>query len=143
MTNSRNIYDYLPQRVPFLFVDDIEQLTDESVITVFKFPKDWDVFYGHFPRYPIVPGTILTEAMAQAATILALHVHSQRGKLGMLVKISDAVFRNQVGPNDSIRVTGALRQQVTPFYTISVALETNNIKAATAELTIYVGDVNV
>ncbi len=55
----------LPQRDPFLFVDEIIELNDDSVRAGYTFKADNDVFKGHFPSEPVVPGVLLVECMAQ------------------------------------------------------------------------------
>jgi 3-hydroxyacyl-[acyl-carrier-protein] dehydratase len=110
----KNIEELLPHRAPFLFVDRIESATDEQTVAYKTFPGDAFFFEGHFPSYPIVPGVLLIETMAQAggAGVRSL------GKLGdealfFLASIEKAKFRRQVRPDEEIRLV-IDNQRITP-----------------------------
>lgn len=95
----------LPHRDPFLFVDRILEATDATIIGERTYAADWDFFRGHFPEYPVVPGVVLVESMAQCG---GAGVH-QLGVLGdslfFLASISSVKFRRQVRPGETVRMT--------------------------------------
>ena len=66
MSLTTNIEALLPHRKPFLFVDEIVSADDEGSVSTRKFTDEDFFFKGHFPQYPVVPGVILVETMAQA-----------------------------------------------------------------------------
>jgi 3-hydroxyacyl-[acyl-carrier-protein] dehydratase len=95
----------LPHREPFLFVDRIEKATNEEIVGYRKFTSSDFFFKGHFPQYPVVPGVIMVETMAQCggAGIMKL------GTLGsdalfFLGTITAAKFKRQVRPGDEVRM---------------------------------------
>ena len=67
-----------------------------------------DLFRGHFPEHPVLPGVILMEALAQAASICALLGRDGEGSIGFLTGIDKAKFRRQVMPGDTVRLEGRI-----------------------------------
>ncbi|HUZ18347.1 MAG TPA: 3-hydroxyacyl-ACP dehydratase FabZ [Spirochaetia bacterium] len=96
----------LPHRTPFLFVDTIEVSTKERTVGYRTFSADRDEFFrGHFPGYPIVPGVILIETMAQCggAGVKTLGIYPE-GALFFLALVERAKFRRQVRPDEVVRI---------------------------------------
>ncbi len=99
------IEELLPHRDPFLFVDRIER-TDEQEITGYKLFKPTEFFFkGHFPEYPVVPGVILVETMAQCGGAGVRSLGLLPGNaLFFLATIEKAKFRSQVRPGDEVKM---------------------------------------
>jgi len=93
----------LPHRAPFLFVDRLENLTENSVTGYRKYTDEDFFFKGHFPEFPVVPGVLLVEAMAQCGGA-ALKKQGKEGDIFFLASIEKAKFRRQVVPGDEIRM---------------------------------------
>ena len=100
-----NIESLIPHRDPFLFVDRIESADKERIVGYRTFRSGDFFFQGHFPEYPVVPGVILIETMAQCG---GAGVSSQgllpEGSLFFLATVDKAKFRNQVRPEDEVRL---------------------------------------
>ena len=113
-STARNILEILrllPHRYPFLLVDRILEMTPGPVVVGSKVKglKNVSVnepfFQGHFPDFPVMPGVLIVEAMAQTAGILVLHDMPDRAnKLVLLVAIENARFRRPVVPGDTLRM---------------------------------------
>ncbi|MNP61930.1 3-hydroxyacyl-[acyl-carrier-protein] dehydratase FabZ [compost metagenome] len=61
-------------------------------------------FTGHFPGYPVMPGVLITEALAQVGAVAILKVESNKGKIGFLASLDNFRFRGQVVPGDTLRL---------------------------------------
>ena len=98
------IEELLPHREPFLYVDRLEAVGEDQIVGYRTFSETEYFFKGHFPDYPVVPGVILVETMAQCggAGVRKLGVLGE--KLFFLATVDKAKFRKQVRPNDEVRI---------------------------------------
>ena len=98
------IENLLPHREPFLFVDEIVQADEKKIIARHVFTENEFFFSGHFPGYPVVPGVILVETMAQAGGAgLRKRGVLGDGSLFFLATVDKVKFRRQVRPGDEVR----------------------------------------
>ncbi len=98
------VTQYLPHRAPFLFVDQVSTRSDGVVVGSHRFHSDEFFFRGHFPDYPVVPGVILIESMAQcggAALVQSGVVPYEQHFF--LASVKSAKFRRQVRPDEEVR----------------------------------------
>ena len=98
------IESLLPHRAPFLFVDDIVEADKEKIIARHVFSEKEFFFAGHFPQYPVVPGVILVETMAQSggAGLRKLGILGDDA-LFFLASVDKVKFRRQIRPGDEVR----------------------------------------
>jgi beta-hydroxyacyl-ACP dehydratase FabZ len=95
----------LPHRYPFLLVDRIVELETDRVVGIKNVTVNEPFFQGHFPDFPVMPGVLIIEAMAQAAGVLVLKsIPDRENKLVLLVAVENARFRKPVVPGDSLRM---------------------------------------
>ena len=93
----------LPHRDPFVWVSRVlECEPGVSVKAELDVSPDLPLFKGHFPDYPVLPGVIIMEALAQAASFSILVAREAEGALGFFAGIDNAKFRNQVRPGDTL-----------------------------------------
>ncbi len=95
----------LPHRYPFLLVDRIVEMEPERVVGIKNVTLNEPFFTGHFPAFPVMPGVLIVEAMAQAAGVLVLKsIADRENKLVLLAAIENARFRKPVVPGDQLRM---------------------------------------
>jgi 3-hydroxyacyl-[acyl-carrier-protein] dehydratase len=105
------IMERLPHRYPFLLVDKVLEMTPgKSIVAIKNVSVNEPFFTGHFPHYPVMPGVLIIEAMAQAAALFSFG-KDEGGlefdcakKAYYLVGVDDARFRRPVVPGDQLRL---------------------------------------
>lgn len=101
----QGIRDILPHRYPFLLVDRIEELEPDRIVGIKNVTINEPFFSGHFPEFPVMPGVLIVEAMAQVAGVLVLsQIEDRKNKLVLLACIEEAKFRKPVRPGDQLRI---------------------------------------
>jgi 3-hydroxyacyl-[acyl-carrier-protein] dehydratase len=101
----QEISQLLPHRYPMLMVDRIVDISADSIVGIKNVTVNEPHFTGHFPSFPVMPGVLIIEAMAQVAGILVgkLAPHT-RGKVMFLASVDEAKFRRPVVPGDQLRI---------------------------------------
>jgi 3-hydroxyacyl-[acyl-carrier-protein] dehydratase len=101
------ILKLIPHRLPFLLIDRVEKLVpDVSAVGIKSVTVTEPHFAGHFPNYPVMPGVLIVEAMAQTAGCLVSYTEgygskkSSEGKLVYFASIDSAKFRKPVKPGE-------------------------------------------
>jgi len=106
--DANKIQEILPHRYPFLFIDRIvDYVPDESAHAIKCVTINEPFFQGHFPDRPIMPGVLIVEAMAQAASCLVVLENENKDSANLsvfLMKIDKARFRKPITPGDQIRM---------------------------------------
>jgi 3-hydroxyacyl-[acyl-carrier-protein] dehydratase len=98
------IENLLPHRAPFLFVDEIVEASKEKIVAKHVFTEKEFFFKGHFPEYPVVPGVILVETMAQSGGAGLRKIGVLGGDaLFFLATVDKVKFRRQIRPGDEVR----------------------------------------
>lgn len=118
MTNMeiREVLEYLPHRYPFLLIDRVLVCEPgKRVVALKNVTINEPFFQGHFPHYPVMPGVLIVEAMAQAAAILTFHSEKAKAderSVYFFVGIDNARFKKPVVPGDSLQLEVSLNRHV-------------------------------
>lgn len=108
MMDVKEIKEYIPHRYPFLLVDRVTELELGKTITAIKNVSINEPFFnGHFPDFPVMPGVLIVEAMAQAAGILGFKTQDKKptdGSIYLFVGVDDVRFKRQVVPGDQLEM---------------------------------------
>ncbi|MEG6615157.1 3-hydroxyacyl-ACP dehydratase FabZ [Peptococcaceae bacterium 1198_IL3148] len=101
--NINEIMEVLPHRYPFLLVDKIVEVEPgKRSVGIKNITINEPFFQGHFPGYPVMPGVLIIEAMAQVGAVALLSLPEYQGKLALFAGIDGARFRQQVMPGDQL-----------------------------------------
>ena len=132
-----NIQNYLPHRYPFLLIDKVIDIKkNESIIAQKNVSYNEPFFQGHFPDYPVFPGVLLLEAMAQATAILDIESNNRdmSKQLYYFVGVDRARFKKQVVPGDIIIINAKLNQSKSDIHKFSSECHVNDEVVCTSEL---------
>ena len=146
--NTEQVKKILPHRDPFLFIDsvesikipgqemvsgkiyDIKELQNVEVEAHYRTKKDHNIFAGHFPDYPILPGVVQVEMMAQATSFIVMLLNADPYSLKMdvaLLGINEARFRKPIFPEMDLKIVTKTLKIRGPMITSECKLYHNDI----------------
>lgn len=105
MLDITQIKEIIPHRYPFLLVDKILEVDEgKRAIGLKNVTANEEFFNGHFPEYPVMPGVLIVEALAQVGAVAMLIKEENRGRLAFFAGIDNCRFKKQVIPGDQLRL---------------------------------------
>jgi 3-hydroxyacyl-[acyl-carrier-protein] dehydratase len=129
--NREAILELLPHRDPFVMVDEVVEIDPERIVALKHVRDDEDWCRGHFPGNPILPGVLITEAMAQAAALIYLHANRDRaGSTVYLVGADKLRFRKPVRPGETLRLEVAVTGQRRGMWTFDATASVDGTRVA-------------
>lgn len=105
MLNKEEIKNIIPQRDPFLMIDEVEEyVPGESAIAYKNVNEQEWYFKGHFPDNPIMPGVLIAESLAQTGAVAILSMDENKGKNALFGGIDKMKFKRKVVPGDRLKL---------------------------------------
>jgi 3-hydroxyacyl-[acyl-carrier-protein] dehydratase len=131
----------LPHRYPMLMVDRIVEMDAQHIVGIKNVTANEPFFAGHFPNFPVMPGVLIAEAMAQTAGVLVLSsIPDREDKLVLLVSIEFAKFRKPVVPGDQLRIEMQLLKRKATVAKMSGKATVDGVVVAEAEMMCKLAD---
>lgn len=103
--NKEGIKNIIPQREPFLMIDEVEDFIPGESATAYKYVNEEEYYFkGHFPGNPIMPGVLIVESLAQTGAVAILSMEENKGKNALFGGIGKLRFKKQVVPGDTLKL---------------------------------------
>ena len=136
MLNKEQIKEIIPQRKPFLMIDEVERFIPGESATAYK-NVDADEWYfkGHFPGNPIMPGVLITESLAQTGAVAILSMEENKGKNALFGGIDKMKFKKIVVPGDRLKLEVKIIKRKGPIGVGEAIATVDGKVAAKGELT--------
>ncbi|MFZ3101197.1 MAG: 3-hydroxyacyl-ACP dehydratase FabZ [Desulfitobacteriaceae bacterium] len=105
MLENHEILEILPHRYPFIFIDRIIEIEEgKRAVGIKNVSANEPFFQGHFPDFPIMPGVLIMEALAQVGAVLVLRKEEFKGRIALYAGLDEVRFKRQVIPGDQLRL---------------------------------------
>ena len=137
--SKEEIKSIIPHRDPMLLVDTAEEMVPgDHIVTTFFIDPDREIFRGHFPGEPVLPGVYSVECMAQSADILLLSMERYAGKVPLFLGINNVRFLRKILPGDTIEIHARLASERAEkaVATCSAEIYNHGELAATGDVTL-------
>ncbi len=117
--STSDILAAIPHRPPFLFIDEVVEISADRAVTIKRVDPESGFFDGHFPDHPVMPGVLVCECAFQTGALLVAH-RSGDGSAGagipLLTRIQDARFKRQVQPGQVLQIEVVLDDELGGAY---------------------------
>ncbi|MEW4354562.1 3-hydroxyacyl-ACP dehydratase FabZ [Streptococcus pneumoniae] len=140
MMDIREIQEALPHRYPMLLVDRVLEVTEDEIVALKNVTINEPFFNGHFPDYPVMPGVLIMEALAQTAGALELSKPKNKGKLVFYAGMDKVKFKKQVVPGDQLIMTARFVKRRGRIAVVEAKAEVDGALAARGTLTFALGE---
>ncbi|HNX64196.1 MAG TPA: 3-hydroxyacyl-ACP dehydratase FabZ [Oscillospiraceae bacterium] len=136
LMNKEQIMEIIPHRDPFLLIDEINEMEIGKRVVATKYIKEEDFWFkGHFPGFPVTPGVLMIEMLAQAGAVAMLSIPENKGKIGLFAGIDGAKFKRQVVPGDTLLLEVEIIKIRGPIGVGKAVATVDGQKAVSAEIT--------
>lgn len=139
MLSKEEIKRIIPQREPFLMIDEVEEYISGEMAIAYKNVNESEWYFkGHFPGNPIMPGVLITEALAQTGAVAILSLEENKGKNALFGGIDKMKFKKMVTPGDRLKLEVRIIKKKGPIGVGEGIATVNGDVVAKGELTFAV-----
>ncbi len=143
MLNKEEIKNIIPQREPFLMIDEVESFQPGEYAICYKNVNESEYYFqGHFPGNPIMPGVLITESLAQAGAVAILSLEENKSKNALFAGIDKLKFKRMVKPGDRLKLEVKIIKRKGPIGVGEAIASVDGEIAAKGELTFALVDNN-
>ena len=135
--NREEIKKVLPHREPFLFLDEVVSVNKEEVIAIKNVSIEEDYFRGHFPNYPVMPGVLILETMAQSCGVLGSHImgtEANKDSVYLFAGIDKVRFKRKVLPGDVLTIKSRVISEKRGIWKFMSEAHRDNVLVCKAEI---------
>ncbi len=137
----KQIQEILPHRYPFLLIDKVTELNPGHSATAIKCVSANEPFFqGHFPGFPVMPGVLILEALAQTGAVSMLSLEENRGKIALFAGLNNVKFKRQVLPGDVLELSCKIIKSYGKMGVGEAIAKVDGQLAVKAELTFAIAD---
>ena len=141
LLTETEVMDLIPNRYPIIYIDYVDEIeSGKKIIATKNVTINEDFFQGYFPGEPIMPGTLIVEALAQAGSLLILKSAAFEGKTAYIGGINKAHFLEFVRPGDTLFLNFDIQKVKGPVGTAKAWATVEDKTVTECEFTFIVGD---
>jgi len=124
----------IPHRDPFLWIDEVTEISESSITATKRIDPDLDVFRGHYPHFPVLPGVLILEACFQAGAILISRTGEVEPEtVPVVTRVNNVKFRQMVRPGDTLQIEAELTERLSNAYFLTAKATVGGKTAARVE----------
>ena len=132
--NQAEIKQAIPHREPFLWVDEVVEQTETTIHTRKFISPELDVFRGHYPQFPVLPGVLICESAFQAGALLLSRIApTNENTVPVVTRVNNVKFKQMVRPGDTLDVTCELTERMANAFFLTATVKVGDRTAARLE----------
>ena len=132
--NTDEIKSCIPHRDPFLWLDEVTEISETKIVARKLLPESLPVFQGHYPEFPVFPGVLQCEACFQAgAVLISKLVPVESDEVPVVTRLNNVQFRRMIRPGETIEVNVELTERLANAFYLKGRVSVNGKVTARLE----------